>query len=555
MVRSLMKEKIRSAEEELVEARRRHLKTFSYLRNRWGHHHEVMAGYHNILQPEVNQEWEDRKEKHKRKIDHLERRWVRRRREERRGEVGVGVADQLAGIRYRDTDLRRKAEEEGREVEVHQVPLIYGDIQATPEERAIMALPSKFSTFGAINKEEMEVEVMMAKAKWELQAREERKGDDGEGGEWTEEWEVEQQEQQEVYSTMDFANRRVTSMPTCRRTFPPRTLPARESAIFNSMKSRVLEVTEGYKRSRCDEKGNVRAINMTETEARGLRSIRQKVNDQEWVVMETDKSGRLTANTKENFLLRMEPHKRQDEVVDLQERSSMERVMNATTLQWGRILNLGERWNVNGRHRDRVQSALRTRSCMVPPLYGLPKDHKQTPAGEEELGPPLRPVVGATESVNGALSELMSELLTTVADRSDTDGFNCLSTEEMMAAYTSLNNSGEDLSNTVILSMDVVSMFPELDMEEVASVAAQEFLRSDLQVEVDSKELGLYLAILFQERREELEQRGLGEVVQRRRHPRARRIEITTSEVLARNEREQSKFLEPERTPTEVKRD
>ena len=56
------------------------------------------------------------------------------------------------------------------------------------------------------------------------------------------------------------------------------------------------------------------------------------------------------------------------------------------------------------------------------------------------------------------------------------------------------------------------------------------YLRSDLEVELDAVELGLYLAVIYQGRREELEALGLDQVVQKRRHPRAKTILITTSE-------------------------
>ena len=57
--------------------------------------------------------------------------------------------------------------------------------------------------------------------------------------------------------------------------------------------------------------------------------------------------------------------------------------------------------------------------------------------------------------------------------------------------------------------MDVKSMFPNLNKDEVAKVAAEEFMRSDVEVEVDATELGLYLAITYQGRREELQVLGL----------------------------------------------
>ena len=94
--------------------------------------------------------------------------------------------------------------------------------------------------------------------------------------------------------------------------------------------------------------------------------------------------------------------------------------------------------------------------------------------GEEHLGPPLRPVVGATESPNGALSDLLTTVLSNMADMADTEQVTCLSSEELMAAFTELNARADTMGRPVILSMDVVSMFPRLNIEKVARVAAEE---------------------------------------------------------------------------------
>ena len=58
---------------------------------------------------------------------------------------------------------------------------------------------------------------------------------------------------------------------------------------------------------------------------------------------------------------------------------------------------------------------------MVPPVYGLPKDHKPLTPGREDLGHPLRPVCGATECINGPLSNLLTEILTVVGDMADVE--------------------------------------------------------------------------------------------------------------------------------------
>ena len=366
-----------------------------------------------------------------------------------------------------------------------------------------------------------------------------------------------QLKEREVYceetNTMDFSSRRVTDIPTCRRTIPPQPLPPEETTILTNLKSRLKGVTKTYIKDRCDRNGNLKKNNLTREEAEGIKSIKKKVREEEWMVVQSDKSKRMTANTKQNYLKRLNAHTEGDTDVSLEEEKKIEREMNATTLQLARILRLGGKWNGSGQHWQRIKSALRTKSCWIPSLYGLTKDHKASPPGEEELGPPLRPVCGATESANGALSEMLTEILTKVAEEADKECFSCTSNEELMATLTEVNK--KEMKKPVVLSMDVKSMYPNLKIDKVADIAASEFLEADLKIEVDKKELGLYLAIIFQgKRREDLVTLGLDEVVPRRKHPRAKTVLISTEEVLNRKDEgeTESKFLEAERQPTEA---
>ena len=144
----------------------------------------------------------------------------------------------------------------------------------------MLSLPPKFTTYGAINMEEIEVEaeVMIVKVKWELHARKERSNEE-QDGKWTKEWEEEQQQEKEVYNmevgTMVFANKRVTDLPSCRRTVPPRSLPISQTLVLNNLKSRLCEVSRGYMIEHCTDKGFVKKSNITEEEALGIRSIQR----------------------------------------------------------------------------------------------------------------------------------------------------------------------------------------------------------------------------------------------------------------------------------------
>ena len=78
--------------------------------------------------------------------------------------------------------------------------------------------------------------------------------------------------------------------------------------------------------------------------------------------------------------------------------------MTGFTLQWGRLLRLGAKWDSRGKHWNRVKNSLWTKFCLAPPISGYYKDHKAPVQGREHLGPKLRPVCGAVESSNGPLS-------------------------------------------------------------------------------------------------------------------------------------------------------
>ena len=64
-------------------------------------------------------------------------------------------------------------------------------------------------------------------------------------------------------------------------------------------------------------------------------------------------------------------------------------------------------------------------------------------------------------------------------------------------------------------------------------------MKSTLSIEeVDATALGLYLGILYQDRRKELVQLGLDKVVQKRKNPKAKKILISTEEVLEPGQRQ-----------------
>ena len=96
-------------------------------------------------------------------------------------------------------------------------------------------------------------------------------------------------------------------------------------------------------------------------------------------------------------------------------------------------------------------------------------------------------------------------------------------------------------------------MFPSLRASDVAKIVKDEYLRAQLEVEVDDGELALFLAIEVD--RDELKDLGLGEVTNKRRRRGGRPILITTKWIVGeRGGQSENLFHDPERRPTPMER-
>ena len=105
--------------------------------------------------------------------------------------------------------------------------------------------------------------------------------------------------------------------------------------------------------------------------------------------------------------------------------------LNARAKSWGRIVGLCESWN-NG---TRVNQALTSTSGRPPPIYGLPKDHKEIQDGHEH---PLRPVCGANNGPGARVSNLIAQIIAPCNDAASSDLLD--STEDLQAYIQEFND-------------------------------------------------------------------------------------------------------------------
>ena len=106
-------------------------------------------------------------------------------------------------------------------------------------------------------------------------------------------------------------------------------------------------------------------------------------------------------------------------------------------------------------------------------------------------------------------------------------------------------NSLDNVKKLVVWSMDVEKLYPSLKADEVSKLVGKAFLESELEVDVNTDDLSLYLALTVD--RKELVKRGLGRVTHTRKSDSNNSLPgITIAEVFAKQNAEAEEDLEDE---------
>ena len=151
------------------------------------------------------------------------------------------------------------------------------------------------------------------------------------------------------------------------------------------------------------------------------------------------------------------------------------------------------------------------------PMYALRKDHKKHQ--DENKGPPTRPVCAGNRAYNNKLSHMISKIIKMVGEEKDS---NCESTEEILAEIKAINekeerkNSDEEEEEEIIIgSLDVVALYPSMDIEFTAERVSEAFIESEVEIRgINVKELGLY--IMLNKTEEEIKEKDIAKFCPKR---------------------------------------
>ena len=216
----------------------------------------------------------------------------------------------------------------------------------------------------------------------------------------------------------------------------------------------------------------------------------------------------------ENYAEAVQVHTGDDPQVDWKFVEAMEEKMNDHYRVFNRMFNVGTAYNNS--NQDRISQASKSSNVPPPPLRIMRKDHKPVPPGQEDKGPPGRPVCAASSAPNSRFGHFVSMILTNYLDN-DTDHHEVMSSEEMRAGLEEYNVKTPDeiKKNCVIFSMDVKALYPSLRTPSCCRAVKEMIMKSDLEMRnIDYWEACKYVSVFYSV--EEIENEGLSNVIPKR---------------------------------------
>ena len=115
-------------------------------------------------------------------------------------------------------------------------------------------------------------------------------------------------------SILNFSRLRVTDLPTNWEIYLPDERSDRVEAGLQAFSAEMNQVARNYINQNVDKAGNVKESNLTDKQVVGLNDIERIIQNKNFIVTKTDKSGRQCLLTEEEYIQMGEQHVDGDEV-------------------------------------------------------------------------------------------------------------------------------------------------------------------------------------------------------------------------------------------------
>ena len=96
----------------------------------------------------------------------------------------------------------------------------------------------------------------------------------------------------------------------------------------------------------------------------GHKEVLDGIKNRIWILYQTDKSGKMVLDTKENFLESMKPHYQEHRKSNLEEVAKSERHLSNHSKCWAQFIGIGI--NAGEFQSQRIMKALNVEYCDIP---------------------------------------------------------------------------------------------------------------------------------------------------------------------------------------------
>ena len=263
------------------------------------------------------------------------------------------------------------------------------------KERDLLRIHPKYTVFGKVDVLdcEAEIEKSLTKIRWLKDSERREKVAESKSTITIEKRVYNIDEKQFNYKLA-----RSTDLPFNISTYMPKSLEATEEVKLQCLKMELMKITEMYTRNTKSALSN-----LSQAQKEGLKSLKQRRDDNEIVVFQTDKSGKIVVDSPENYIEAAKPHIGNDEIITLSEYN--EKKINAHSVFWLRMLQVGKESGDEARYKK----SMLQQNSQYASLYMYRKDHK---VYEDTIkGPPVRPLCDVSDSYGHKLSYFISNIL------------------------------------------------------------------------------------------------------------------------------------------------
>ena len=359
-------------------------------------------------------------------------------------------------------------------IEFTSNPRKYGGIHINESEEEVLSLPPKFGLYQKVETVDciIETEKALTKLRWHAVHSSDITCDDTSSNpaEFFD----------ETRKEFNINKLKVTDLPYNPSVMMPKAVDIETEVKYQQFKNEVRVIAEDVANKTRKWK------NLSSIERSGLISIKDKIKKTEIVCYQTDKSGRWSCDTPNNYIKACEKHLVDNESIcekTLDDQKDAERKLNCHALAL--LIILGVNY-VN----KRLKNAIVSHGNVIAPFYCLRKDHKPVEVGKEEEGPKTRPVCGANDCQTRRLSYILCLILRELIPYHK---YECDATDVLLNSFEMLNETPVN-PKWCVGSLDVTALYPSLDMKNCVKVIGARLYNSEMVFQnLQWKEIALYL--------------------------------------------------------------